>query len=327
MFWVQFIGASIALVVVANKLAEYADVISIRTRLGGVFVGTLLMAGATSLPELLTIINSLGQDAPNLAAGNLFGSCMFNMLLLAVLDLSFWKAKILRQVALRHALTAGLAIVLLAMATFFILGRLDFSIGWLGADSFMIMLVYFAGMHLLQRENPRLPAPDELPDTAGLVSLRHAVIGFTIAAGLLIGITPILVSSAIGIAEETGLGTGFVGTTLVGAATSLPELVTMLAAARLGAFDLAVGNLFGSNLFNIFILGVTDVFFTQGRFLGAIDPVFAVVGLLALLMTALGLINNLARLERRILFVEVDALLLILLYFAGLYFLYARGIG
>lgn len=327
MVWLQFIGASIALVLVANKLAEYADVISIRTRLGGVFVGTLLMAGATSLPEFLTILNSLGRDAPNLAAGNLFGSCMFNMLLLAVLDLSFWRAKVLRQVALRHALTAGLAILLLAMATFFILGNLDFRVGWLGIDSLLIMVTYFVGMQLLQRENPPLPEPDELPETAGLVSLRHALIGFVAAAGLLVGITPLMVSGAIGIAEVTGLGTGFVGTTLVGAATSLPELVTMLAAARLGAFDLAVGNLFGSNLFNIFILGATDVFFTQGRFLGAIDPVFALVGLLALLMTALGLINNLARVERRILHIEVDALLLILLYFAGLYFLYARGIG
>lgn len=161
----------------------------------------------------------------------------------------------------------------------------------------------------------------------GLVSLRHALIGFGVTAGLLVGITPVLVSGAIGIAEVTGLGTGFVGTTLVGAATSLPELVTMLAAARLGAFDLAVGNLFGSNLFNIFILGATDLFFTQGRFLGAIDPVFGIVGLLALLMTTLGLINNLARVERRIFFVEVDALLLILVYLSGLYFLYARGIG
>ena len=327
MVWLQFIGASVALVIVANKLAEYADVISIRTRLGGVFVGTLLMAGATSLPEFLTILSSLGQGAPNLAAGNLLGSCMFNMFLLAVLDLSFWKAKVLRQVALRHALTAGLAILLLTMATFFILGDLNFRIGWLGLDSLLIMVIYFVGMRLLQRESPPLPDPEDLSDMEGLVSLRHALIGFGVTAGLLVGITPVLVSGAIGIAEVTGLGTGFVGTTLVGAATSLPELVTMLAAARLGAFDLAVGNLFGSNLFNIFILGATDLFFTQGRFLGAIDPAFAAVGLLALLMTALGLINNLARVERRILFVEVDALLLILVYLSGLYFLYARGIG
>jgi len=109
--------------------------------------------------------------------------------------------------------------------------------------------------------------------------------------------------------------------------TSLLELVTTLTAARLGAYDLAAGNLFGSNLFNMFILGLTDVFFTQGRFLAAVHPAFALAGMLALLLTGLGLIGNLARLERRVLFVELDALLLVLVYLGGLWLLYSRGIG
>ncbi|NPV09756.1 MAG: sodium:calcium antiporter [Anaerolineae bacterium] len=327
MIWLQFTVSTALLVIAANKLAEYADVISIRTRLGGVFIGTLLMAGATSLPEFLTIINSLGHEAPNLAAGNIFGSCMFNMLLLAILDMSHWRVRVLRRVALRHALTAGLAILLIGLATFFILADLELRLAWVGLDSILIMVVYFAGMRLLQKENPPLPEPEEIPQGEEMMSLRSALVGFSGSALALIFITPVLVGSAVEIAEVTGLGTGFVGTTLVGMATSFPELVTMLAAARLGAFDLAVGNLFGSNLFNVFILGATDLFFLEGRFLGAIDPIFAVAGLLGLLLTTLGLINNLARSERRILFVETDALLLIVMYFAGLYFLYVRGIA
>ncbi len=89
MVWIQFIISAAVVVVAAIKLAEYGDAISVRTRLGGMFIGTLLMAGATSLPELLTTINSLGQNVPSLAVGNVLGSNMFNMFLLAVLDAVF----------------------------------------------------------------------------------------------------------------------------------------------------------------------------------------------------------------------------------------------
>lgn len=96
---------------------------------------------------------------------------------------------------------------------------------------------------------------------------------------------------------------------------------------RPGAFDLAVCNLFGSNVFNMFALALVDTVYTPGRFLAAVDPAFALVGLLGLLLTAMALIGNLARLERRVLFVELDALLLIVIYLAGVYWLYASGIG
>jgi cation:H+ antiporter len=90
---------------------------------------------------------------------------------------------------------------------------------------------------------------------------------------------------------------------------------------------LAVGNLFGSNIFNMFALGLTDVFLTSGRFIGAIDRDFAIAAMLSLILTTLGLLGNLARLERRLFFIELDALLLILVYFGGLWILYSMGIG
>jgi cation:H+ antiporter len=136
-----------------------------------------------------------------------------------------------------------------------------------------------------------------------------------------------MVRSSATIAELTGLGTTFVGTTLVALVTSLPELVTTLAAVRLGAHDMAIGNLFGSNLFNMFALGLTDFFYIPGRFLGIIDPAFLLIGMVGLLMTSMGLIGNLARLERRVLFVELDALALLMIYFGSLWLLFSRGIS
>lgn len=329
MIWLQFAISAGIVIAAAIKLAEYGDAIAYHTKLSGLFIGALLVAGATSLPELLTMINAIHQHHIDLTAGDLFGSSMFNMLLLGVLDMVFHRTRIIRRVALRHALTASLGTMLTGMAVFFLLADVNLRVGWVGIGSLLIMAMYFTGVWLL-RSNPVLGGPTS--DRAegverGLPSLRRAVIGFTITAAVLILVTPWLVRSSSGIAGITGLGDGFIGVVMVAVVTSLPELVAMVSAVRFGAYDIAVGNLFGSNVFNMFALSLADVFYTEGPFLNAINPTFALAGLLALLMTTLGLMGNLAQVERRIGIVEVDALLLILCYFAGLGLLYIRGIG
>jgi cation:H+ antiporter len=127
-------------------MAQYGDVIAVRTRLGGMFIGVLLLAGAMSLPEMLTMINSFRLNAPGLAAGNMFGSNMFNMFLLTVLDLLNQHARILRRVAMTHALTAALGSAMIGLSIFFILGDIDLKIGWMGFDSLTLILVYIAGI-------------------------------------------------------------------------------------------------------------------------------------------------------------------------------------
>jgi len=324
--WVQFLITAAVIVLAATKLAEYGDVIAVRTRLGGLFIGTILIAAATSLPEVLTTVSAVQQSFPNLAAGNLLGSNTFNMFLLAVLDVLARNERILRKVALKHALSGSLAIFMIGLVLFFMIANLSIKIGWVGVDSLLIMLGYFAAMYLLQASNTD-GALLEVEVPPGMPSLATALLGFGVAAGALIYVTPYMVSASAEIAEVTGLGTTFVGSTLVAAVTSLPEMVTTLAALRFGAYDMAIGNLFGSNLFNMFALGLTDVFYTPGRFLAVIDPSFLLVGMLGLLMTGMGLIGNLARLRHRILFIEVDALALTVLYFGGMYLLYLRGIS
>jgi cation:H+ antiporter len=327
MVWVQFSISAALMVLAAIFLARYGDVIALRTRLGGMLIGTILLAGATSLPELLTTINSLNQNVPNLAAGNLFGSSMFNIFLLGVLDTVFWRTRVLRRVAMKHALTGALATMLTGMAVFFILTPLGIQIAWVGLDSLLVIAMYVFGLWVIRSSGltPRAAEPPEIPPK--IPSLLHAIIGFALATVVLIVVSPWMVRSSAEIATLTGLGTGFVGALLVAIATSLPEVVTVIAAVRLGAYDLAVGNLFGSNVFNMFALALTDVFYVQGRFLGRIDSDFAVVGMMALLLTTLGVIGNLARLERKLLFVEVDALLLIVGYGLGMWLLYTLGIG
>lgn len=326
MIWVQFLLSSAVIVFAAIKLSQYGDIISVRTRLSGMFVGTLLLAGATSLPELLSSVNAVNMGIPGMAAGSMFGSNMFNMLMLAILDLLYQNARILRRVAMNHALTASLATLLTGAAVFFVLADINLSLGWVGVDSLVIILIYVAGMRMIQTQGG--PPPSELPEDDGKIpSLRHAGIGFLIASIVLVVMVPLLVESAAEIGEITGLSAGFIGATLLALVTSLPELVATTAAVRLGAYDLAIGNLFGSNLFNMLAFGLTDVFYLQGRFIDLIDPNFVLIGLLGLLLTCMGLIGNLLRVERRIGFLELDALVILLAYFGGMWFLYIRGIG
>lgn len=257
----------------------------------------------------------------------MFGSSMFNMFVLAILDLLNQNARFLRRIAMTHSLTASLANLMTGMAILFILANIEIKIGWVGLDSLLIIAVYIGGVRLIQGGSSPPSLSDEILDDQKVPPLRKALIGFGIATLLLVVITPLLVSSAKDIATMTGISAGFIGATLLAFVTSLPEFVTSVAAVKMGAYDLAVGNLFGSNIFNMFALGLTDFFYTKGRFLGAIDQNFAIAGLIGLLLTSLALIGNLARVERRVAFLEVDALLILIGYILGIIFLYTQGIG
>jgi cation:H+ antiporter len=327
--WAQFVISSILIVVAAIKLAEYGDVIAVRTKLGGMFIGTLVLAGATSLPELFTTINSINQQVPDLAAGSIFGSSMFNMLMLAVLDLLNPRTRILRRVAINHALSAGLAVLLSGTGAFFILANIETQIGWVGLDSLILVGMYWFGMRLVYART-RIGAPAAEAPRVQVEDWRRlgmAGLGFVVATAVLVMVTPWLVRSSVGIAEITGLTTNFIGTTLVALVTSLPEVVTTFTATRVGAYDLAVGNLFGSNIFNVFALGSTDVFYFQGRFLALVDPRMTLAAMGGLLLTALGLVGTVAQVERRLLFVEIDALLIIIGYAGIMWLLFSRGIA
>jgi cation:H+ antiporter len=187
------------------------------------------------------------------------------------------------------------------------------------------MGAYIAGIRVIQGQ-AGAPATETDIDPR-VPSLRRAVIGFALATLALVIVVPFLVRSTDQIGIITGLSAGFVGATLLAITTSLPEMVSTITAVRIGAYDLAVGNLFGSNLFIMFALGVTDLLYFNGIFLAEIDPGFAIVGMLDLLLTSLGLIGNVAQVERRIWFLEVDALLIMGGYFLGMWYLYARGMG
>jgi cation:H+ antiporter len=218
--------------------------------------------------------------------------------------------------------------MLCAMAVFSILARIEVQIGWVGLDSLLMMAMYLFGMWLIrssptvQSSAAQVPAEAHLPE--GLPSLRHAVIGFGTAAAVLVLVTPRMVDGAVQIAEISGLTAGMVGMVMIAIVTSLPEVVTTVSAVRMGAHDLAIGNLFGSNVFNMFILGFIDLFYTEGRLFAAVSPTMTLAGMLGLMLTALAGMGNVARVERRVLFVEIDGFLILVLYVLGIWLLITR---
>jgi cation:H+ antiporter len=169
--WIIFLISSAVIVLAAIQLAKSGDVIAIRTGLGGMFIGLVLLATATSLPELLTSFVAIREGSPNLAVGNLLGSNMVNMFMLVILDLIFYRQRILRSSLLKHALSGSLAVLLIAMAIFFMIGKLEWQIGWVGVDSLVIILVYLGSIWLIQndqslsRKEAREPQEDLPADT------------------------------------------------------------------------------------------------------------------------------------------------------------------
>lgn len=329
MVWLQFFFSAAVVVMAANYLAKNGDIIAVRTKLGGLFVGTIFLAAATSLPEMLASINAFQAGFPNLAAGNFFGSNMVNMVLLAIIDLMFFQVPLMRRIAINHSLTAGLTILLMLIAVTSMVADLGFKIGWVGVDSVIIIAAYFVGLRVIQqgsRGTPTAVAPDIAPGP-NFPSLKRGLIGFVVSAMVLVAVVPLLVDASTGIAEITGLGTGFVGTALLSIVTSLPELIAALAAMRINAFDMAVGNLFGSSVFNMFALGIADFLYFDGAFLHVIDQNFVLVGLLGLVLTAMALLGTLARVERRFLFIELDSAVILIVYLLGMFLLFVRGVG
>ncbi|NLV73767.1 MAG: hypothetical protein GXY52_03640, partial [Chloroflexi bacterium] len=160
MIYVVFIVSSFLLVLAATKLAEFADAIALRTGLGRLFIGSLLLAAGTSLPEFLTTISSLQNGVPDLAAGNIFGSNLLNVALLGFLDLAYWRTRFLQRVANRHILICALCFLLTSLTVFFVQANIPLRIGWVGLDSILVIVVYLIAVYELHRHSQG-SGPDE----------------------------------------------------------------------------------------------------------------------------------------------------------------------
>ena len=320
-----FTASSVVVVYCGVLLAKYGDALAEILGWGRLWVGTILVAVATSLPEVASIITAVLRDQPELAAGGVYGASMANMKTLAWVALIFGSARFFQQVAAEQRFLAMVAIAITGLALVFGSFPLGVSLFDVGLSSLLIVGLYLAGMRLVYVTRPMKPASVVMNHGVGLISSRKAWTFFGIASlGVLIS-APFLAFSVERIAETTGLEVSFMGVLALALVTTLPELSASIAAIRIGATDLAVGGLYGSCAFNVLVLAIADPFYRKGTLVETLEKDNLAAGLVALLLMAMGLSQVLLGGTSRRLPVMHTMAVIAAVYLGGLYLVYVLG--
>jgi cation:H+ antiporter len=322
-----------------SRLTRYLDVIAEKTGMGEAFAGMLLMGGITSLPEIAAVSSSAFTGNAALATNNLLGSVSINVVLIAAADAVLGRDAITSTIGRPTTLMQGaLVIIALALVVIAILVG-DVSLGWLGAWPLALLIYTVFAFWMSSRYADHAPwrtrkrhDPDVGEDakraaradrrsyeemSLSKLVLRTVAVSFVI---LLAGF--ILSQSADAVSKQTGLGSGFVGLVLVAFATSLPELSSITTAVRLRRYEMALGDVFGTNLLTLGLIFLADVTYAGGPVLNQAGRFEAVAALLGLVLTSIFLIGLLERSNRTIFRMGYDALAALVVFGGGLVLLY-----
>lgn len=332
MFWIGFLLCVVVITVAGIKLSRYGDAIADKTGLGGTWIGVILLASVTSLPELVTGITSVTvANAPDIAVGDILGSCVFNLSIIVILDFLHRKESVYSRASQGHILSAAFGIMLIGFTGFNILvsshgGNLE--IAHVGLYSPLILFFYLIMMRTVYRyesaqiQKYAVAEADQYPN----LSKRQAIVRYFIAALFVVAAGSLLPFVGKQIATQMGWYESFVGTLFIAFATSLPEVVVTVAALRVGAVDMAIGNLFGSNLFNIAIIAIDDIFYIHGSLLKAVSPTHAVSALSAIMMAGVAIAGLFYHPRKRVLkMVAWTSIFIFCVYLLNSYILFIFG--
>lgn len=326
--WIAFVVCTSIIVYSGTRLSKYGDIIAEKSGIGRVWIGVVLMASVTSLPELATGISSVTYaNVPDIAVGDVLGSCVFNLLILSILDALHPLSPISSKAHPGHVLSAGYGILLLSIATISIsLSSHVMPIGWIGPYTLLFIFIYLISMRLIylhEKRNFSILAREKAIELRYEdISTKKAILNYSVNALFVIIAAVFLPEIGEGIAETTGLGQTFVGNIFIALSTSLPEVVVSISAIKIGALDLAIGNLLGSNIFNIFILAIDDIFFIHGPLLSHANQNHIISALSSIIMTSVFVIGLTYRYEKKVLFLSWDTITILLIYLTNLFLLY-----
>ena len=294
LLWLQFAASAAIILLAAHFLANSADDVAERTGLGRTFIGVVMLATATSLPELATGISSITLfDAPDLAIGDAFGSNLFNLMIIGLADIYWQNGPVLNAVTRTSVMTAGLGagLITLAVLAIFIYSETDATADWpLSPMTIVLLLVFIAAMFLIYRHSQQIQEAEadaevevEQPPEAQAAegpSLTRALLIYAVSAAVIVGAAIWLSNVGERIAEDMHWEQSFVGSQFLAISTSLPEIGTSFAALRIGAPDLAISNVLGSNVFNMgIVLFFDDVAFVDGAVWEVVSSVHVISGL------------------------------------------------
>lgn len=341
--WAQLALCAAVIGYAGVKLTVYGNVIADKTGLGGTWVGVIMLATVTSLPEMVTgLVSVTAANQPDIAVGNVMGACVINLLVFVLIDLTHRSGSFYQRSNQGHIVSASFGVLMLGFVGFSILLSQDarlagaglpllayIGLGHVGVYAPLIVMVYAVAMRSVFRFERAQAAVyvDREPDPRPDQSLRQAIGRYAAAALTVVAAGIALPFIGDQIANTMGWRHSFVGTLFVALATTIPEIVVSVSAVRIGAVNMAVGNLLGSNLFNLFLLAVDDLFYAPGPLFAHASPSHSVSAFSALMMTGLALIGLIYRPDGR-LFRTVGwiSLVLFAVYLANSYvvFLFAN---
>ncbi len=332
LIWLEFIICAGLIGFAGPELSRSGDIIAEKTGLSHNWIGLVLLATVTSLPELITGLSSVTvANVPNIAVGDVMGSCVFNLAIIIILDLLHREEPILLRVHQGHILAAGFGIMLIGFAGMSVTladRQFVFSVGHVGLYSPIIVGLYLIAVRTVFRyeRDQREEFVEEVAAQYADITLRTAVRRYLVGAAVLVAAGVWLPFVGSDLADAMGWKKTFVGTLLVAGATSLPELVVTIAALRIGALNMAIANLLGSNLFDILVLAIDDFAFLKGPILSHVSPVHAVSAFSAVIMTGIVVVGILYRAKRRVFrYVDWISISLFLVYMLNSYVLYVFG--
>ncbi|HSQ71777.1 MAG TPA: sodium:calcium antiporter, partial [Rubrivivax sp.] len=282
-------------------LCRSADHLARHHGWGRGWVGLAMLSTVTSLPELASGVSAVAWvDAPNLAVGDVLGSCVFNLVFLVVVDGLRRQQPMYRLASASHLLTAAFGVVMLGFVAMSLLLAAEaprlFHVGLYSPLILALYALALTSVNKHERAGMTQAAPSGEPVDA---AAEWRQFGLATAVVLVAGAW--LPEVADRLAQATGLSRSFVGTLWLAFATSVPEIAVTLSALRLGALDLAISNLLGSNLFNMVVLAVDDAVYLRGPLLADVSPVHAGTAVAAIVMTGLVMIGLVIRPQGRVL--------------------------
>ena len=295
MIWLKLIVCILIVLFAGRHVARYGDIIAERTGMGRVWMGVIAIAAITSLPELFTGISAVTiVKAPDLTVGNLIGANAFNMFNLALLDIYHRNESMIAVASQTHRLTALyslLLVVFIGVCIYISTSFYDMAIGWIGWYTPVILLIYVLSIRHIFLHEKQQPPREQVNLYDAVMSMRRVYIVFVVSAVFIIGSGIWLATIGDEIALATGWGQSFVGGLLLAFTTTLPEITVSFTAMRIGAIDMAVANLIGSNLFNLTIISIIDIIYTKGPILANVSQSHLVVAAAVVLMTILFIIG------------------------------------
>lgn len=283
---IVFLASAVAVVFLGVQLAKYGDALASLTGWGRLFVGSILVALATSLPELSNNITAVQIDNPQLALGNVVGANMINMFTMAMVALVFGGKRFLQRVAPEQGYLIMLAAILTGLAVLFAGVKNGVNVWQIGLSSIILLVVYVAGMWIVYRRRPA-GGSDEEEEDAGMTLSKAWLMFSLVSIGVIIA-GVFLAQSVDRVADLTGISSGVLGILAVSIVTTMPEASATVAAARMGAADLGIAGLYGSCVFNVTILSFADPFYRKGIVLNHPEPEHFVAGIFAVVLILFG---------------------------------------